>query len=61
MSKAKTFAELPKWEELENKLRFWPAEPGTKEEGLGMLRYLTPEHVAEVAKSEIKSGDRVRA
>lgn len=54
-----SFADLPKWEDLKDKKRYWPAEPNTKDEGLGMLRYLTPAHVAEVVKSEVKSGERV--
>ncbi|KAL1889959.1 hypothetical protein Sste5346_008537 [Sporothrix stenoceras] len=54
-----TFADLPSFDELEDKHRFWPAEPGSHEEGLGMLRYLTPEHVAKVVQQEVKTGDRV--
>lgn len=54
-----SFSDLPTFDELENKRRFWPAKPGSYDEGLGMLRYLTPEHVAEVVKAEVKSGDRV--
>ena len=54
-----SFTSLPKFDELENPQRFWPAEPGTKDEGLGMLRYLTPAHVAQAAKSEIQTGERV--
>lgn len=54
-----SFADLPKFDELEDKKRFWPAKPGTRDEGLGMLRYLTPAHVAEVVKSEVKTGERV--
>jgi hypothetical protein len=46
MAQYKSFADLPKFDELEDKRRFWVAEPGTRNEGLGMLRYLTPEHVA---------------
>jgi len=54
-----SFADLPKFDELENKKRFWPAKPGSRDEGLGMLRYLTPAHVAEVVKSEVQTGERV--
>jgi hypothetical protein len=54
-----TFADLPKFDDLEDKKRFWPAKPGTRDEGLGMLRYLTPEHVAKVVKQEVKTGERV--
>ena len=54
-----SFADLPKFDELEDPRRFWPAKPGTKDEGLGMLRYLTPAHVAEVVKSEVQTGERV--
>lgn len=57
---AKSFADLPKFDDLEDKKRFWPAKPGSKDEGLGMLRYLTPEHVAQVVKSEVRTGERVR-
>ena len=54
-----SFADLPKWEDLKDKKRYWPAEPDTKDEGLGMLRYLTPAHVAQVVKSEVQTGERV--
>lgn len=54
-----SFADLPKWEDLKDKKRYWPAEPNTKDEGLGMLRYLTPAHVAQVVKSEVQTGERV--
>lgn len=54
-----SFADLPKFDDLEDPKRFWPAKAGTKDEGLGMLRYLTPEHVAQVVKSEVHTGDRV--
>ena len=56
-----SFADLPKWDDLKDKKRFWPAEPGSKDEGLGMLRYLTPEHVKQVVQSEVKTGERVRS
>lgn len=54
-----TFAELPVFDELADKKRYWPAKPGSKDEGLGMLRYLTPDHVARVVKQEVKTGERV--
>ncbi|KAF2100381.1 hypothetical protein NA57DRAFT_73992 [Rhizodiscina lignyota] len=54
-----SFADLPKFDELKNKRQFWPAKPGSRDEGLGMLRYLTPAHVAEVVKSEVQTGERV--
>lgn len=54
-----SFANLPKFDDLPNKKRFWPAKPGSKDEGLGMLRYLTPAHVAQVVKSEVQTGERV--
>ena len=54
-----SFADLPKFDELENKKRFWPAKAGTRDEGLGKLRYLTPSHVAQVVKSEVQTGERV--
>ena len=56
-----SFADLPKFDELEDKKRFWPAKPGSRDEGLGKLRYLTPAHVAEVVKSEVHTGERVSA
>ncbi|MDI1490406.1 MAG: hypothetical protein OHK93_001609 [Ramalina farinacea] len=54
-----SFSDLPKYDELENRNIFWPGKPGSKDEGLGMLRYLTPAHVAEVVKSEVQTGERV--
>jgi len=54
-----SFSDLPKFDDLENKKRFWPAKPGSRDEGLGMLRYLTPAHVAQVVKSEVQTGERV--
>ncbi|OAG09723.1 uncharacterized protein CC84DRAFT_1235575 [Paraphaeosphaeria sporulosa] len=59
MAQYKSFSDLPKFDELKDKRRFWVAEAGTKDEGLGMLRYLTPEHVAEVVQSEVRTGERV--
>ena len=54
-----SFADLPKFDELKDKKRFWPAKPSSRDEGLGMLRYLTPAHVAQVVKSEVQTGERV--
>lgn len=54
-----SFADLPKFDELENKKRYWPAKSGSHEEGLGKLRYLTPAHVADVVRSEVRTGERV--
>lgn len=54
-----SFSDLPKFDDLEDKKRFWPAKPGSRDEGLGMLRYLTPAHVAQVVKSEVQTGERV--
>ena len=54
-----SFSDLPTFDELKDKKNFWPAPPGTRDEGLGMLRYLTPSHVAEVVKSEVRTGERV--
>ncbi|OAA66591.1 hypothetical protein SPI_01167 [Niveomyces insectorum RCEF 264] len=53
------FSDLPTFDELKEKRHFWPAVRGSKDEGLGMLRYLTPEHVAKVAKAELRTGERV--
>ncbi|KAH0841820.1 hypothetical protein FOPE_06970 [Fonsecaea pedrosoi] len=55
----KSFSELPSFDELKDKRRFWVGEPSSAEEGLGMLRYLTPEHVEGAARSEIRTGERV--
>ena len=54
-----SFADLPKFHDLEDKKHFWPAKAGSRDEGLGMLRYLTPAHVLEVVKSEVRTGERV--
>lgn len=56
-----SFSDLPKFDELEDKKRYWTEKPGSRSEGLGMLRYLTPSHVAQVVKSEVQTGERVRA
>ena len=54
-----SFASLPKFDELEDKKRYWPAKPGSRDEALGKLRYLTPAHVAQVVRSEVQTGERV--
>ncbi|KAJ5902090.1 hypothetical protein N7495_002618 [Penicillium taxi] len=54
--------ELPlpeKYDDLPDKRRYWPAPAGSEEEGLGMLRLLTPEVVAHAAQTQIKTGERV--
>ncbi|KAI1613486.1 hypothetical protein EDD36DRAFT_488543 [Exophiala viscosa] len=53
------FSRLPSFDSLENKKRFWVGSPASTEEGLGMLRYLSPAHVADSARSEIITGERV--
>ncbi|CAN6625899.1 hypothetical protein TRVA0_010S02344 [Trichomonascus vanleenenianus] len=56
----KTFADLPKYDELKDKRRYWEwGAPGSYEEGLGKLNLLTDEHVAKIAAQEIKTGIRV--
>lgn len=52
-------APLPAYEDLPNPRQYWPAVPGSYEEGLGMLRLLTPEIVSSAARTEIQSGERV--
>src|SRR5467141_2956831 len=47
------------YEDLPDKRRFWPAPAGSEEEGLGMLRLLTPDIVAAAARAEIQTGERV--
>ncbi|KAJ5551241.1 hypothetical protein N7535_000816 [Penicillium sp. DV-2018c] len=47
------------FDDLPDKQRFWPGAAGSEEEGLGMLRLLTPEVVAQAARTEIQTGDRV--
>lgn len=60
MSKPKSFSDLPSFEELPDKARYWVwGSPGSAEEGLGMLNLLTPQHVAACARSEIRTGERV--
>lgn len=48
-----------KYDDLPDKRRYWPAPAGSEEEGLGMLRLLTPEVVAEAARTQIQTGERV--
>ncbi|RAL07634.1 uncharacterized protein BO97DRAFT_244290 [Aspergillus homomorphus CBS 101889] len=47
------------YDDLPDKRRYWPAAPGSREEGLGMLRLLTPEVVANAARTQIQTGERV--
>ncbi|KAJ8098100.1 hypothetical protein POJ06DRAFT_292717 [Lipomyces tetrasporus] len=57
---SKSFNEVPSYDSLPYKRRFWVwGPPGSREEGLGMLNLLTPEHVARSAASEIRNGERV--
>ena len=52
--------DLPdKYDDLPDKRRYWPAPAGSSEEGLGMLRILTPEIVAKAAQTQIQTGERV--
>lgn len=48
-----------KYEDLPDKRRYWPAPAGSEEEGLGMLRILTPDIVANAARTQIQTGERV--
>ncbi|KND88048.1 hypothetical protein TOPH_07273 [Tolypocladium ophioglossoides CBS 100239] len=50
--------ELP-YDSLPDKRRVWHGKPGSREEGLGRLALLTPDVVAEAARSCIKTGVRV--
>ena len=53
-------APLPeKFDDLPDKRRYWPGAPGSEEEGLGMLRLLTPDVVADAARTQIQTGERV--
>lgn len=47
------------YDDLPNPRQYWPAPAGSYEEGLGMLRILTPEVVASAARNEIQTGERV--
>jgi hypothetical protein len=47
------------FDDLPDKRRFWPASAGSEEEGLGMLRLLTPGLVAQAARTQIQTGERV--
>ncbi|KAF9885098.1 hypothetical protein FE257_000738 [Aspergillus nanangensis] len=52
--------DLPeKYDDLADKRRYWPAVPGSRDEGLGMLRILTPDVVANAAQTQIVTGERV--
>ncbi|KAL2841561.1 hypothetical protein BJY01DRAFT_236326 [Aspergillus pseudoustus] len=52
--------ELPEtFDDLPNKRQYWPAAPGSIDEGLGMLRILTPDIVANAARTQIQTGQRV--
>ncbi|KAH8647811.1 hypothetical protein BX600DRAFT_420066 [Xylariales sp. PMI_506] len=44
---------------LPDKRQVWPGAPGSREEGLGRLVLLTPEVVAEAARTCIRTGHRV--
>lgn len=56
----KSFKDLPSFDELPDKRRYWEWGPaGSYEEGLGKLNLLTDEVVAQAAASEIRSGQRV--
>lgn len=59
MQLPKTFSELPSWDELEPKNHYWVYPKGSEEEGLGMTRYLTADHVKKSAQSEIQTGERI--
>ncbi|KAJ6120599.1 hypothetical protein N7523_004879 [Penicillium sp. IBT 18751x] len=48
-----------RFDDLPDKRRYWPGHPGSAEEGLGMLRILTPEIVAAAARTQIQTGERV--
>ncbi|KAJ5773506.1 hypothetical protein N7457_008402 [Penicillium paradoxum] len=47
------------FDDLPDKRRFWPGVAGSEEEGLGMLRLLTPGLVAQAARTQIQTGERV--
>ncbi|KAE8423559.1 hypothetical protein BDV36DRAFT_290241 [Aspergillus pseudocaelatus] len=47
------------FDELPDKRQFWPAKPGSHDEGVGMLRILSPSVVANAAKTEIQTGERL--
>lgn len=47
------------YDDLPDKRRYWPAASGSAEEGLGMLRILTPDVVANAARTQILTGERV--
>lgn len=47
------------FDDLPDKRRFWPGAAESEEEGLGMLRLLTSEVVAQAARTQIQTGERV--
>ncbi|PWY81329.1 hypothetical protein BO83DRAFT_375522 [Aspergillus eucalypticola CBS 122712] len=47
------------YDDLPDKRRYWPAAPNSADEGLGMLRLLTPAVVANAARTQIQTGERV--
>ncbi|KAK9458709.1 uncharacterized protein V1516DRAFT_681774 [Lipomyces oligophaga] len=55
----KTFADLPSYQDLPNKQQYWPYPKGSARESEGMVGLLTPEHIAQCAASEIRTGERV--
>ncbi|OJJ49845.1 hypothetical protein ASPZODRAFT_128386 [Penicilliopsis zonata CBS 506.65] len=48
-----------KFDDLPDRRRFWPAKAGSEDEGLGMLRILSPQIVADAARTQIQTGERV--
>ncbi|KAK9477813.1 hypothetical protein V1514DRAFT_333056 [Lipomyces japonicus] len=54
-----SFKDLPDYDDLPDKARFWQWGPaGSETEGLGILNLQTPELVARAAAQEIRTGDR---
>jgi kynurenine formamidase len=47
------------YDSLPNPKRVWVGTPGSREEGLGKLAFLTPDIIAKAAKREIRTGRRV--
>lgn len=47
------------FDDLKDKKCYWPHKAGSREEGLGKLRLLTPDVVAAAARSEIRTGERI--
>ena len=54
-----SFSDLLSLDEPKDKRRFWPSKPGSKDEELGMLRYVTPQVVREAVRFEVRTGERV--